>query len=952
MNETREFFGPLETDYIATVQEFDLSNRLLLEKIIDANGTVHSLFTMKYEDKLQQRTLIKNNAENKLLTKTVYNAHSDVISVMDAEGHETTYHYDYRNNIQTTTDPNGGQIITYRDALDRIVKEERKCPLGILIKATDCFYDAVGNLRRQLETVMTPEESDRHVETQWEYNSMRQVIKTIEADKTSKCKITIYKYYPSGELEYVQKPNGIKLHYSYDGLGRLEEFYGSDESFNYFYEYDALSNPWKVHDRKNGVETLKQYHTNNLLKMESLANGLEINYDYDRMGRLTLVTLPDTSTIIYEYAGPHLHKVKRQNTRGQESYAHEYVKYDLNGHLRRAQRIGKVGLVEYEYDLQGRLKKIEEPHFFESIDRRDPMGHLEQRTIKDTITKVNCQYAYNALYQLKSEQGVASHSFVHDSLFNQVKKDDLKGVINVLNQLEGLGGLHFEYDLNGNRSLSKGLLGNIKYDYDALDRLIAVESPSFKVGYRYDEANRRIAKEHYEWLEGQWKPANVERYIYLSNTEVGICDQEGHIIQLRVLGRGKKGAAGAAVALELEGVVYAPLHDHMGHVMGLVSQEDGKVCEVYRYSSFGEEQILGVDGEELESSKNPWRYGSKRKDEETGLIYFGMRYYDCEVSRWLTPDPIGMQGGPNLYAYVLNNPLQYHDPFGLVDEGVSQENTDTSSSFSDIVSRVGRALSSIMRAPGRLVEHIGRNWVPVPIVKDAMEFAGYVMAGRDVQNYKPAWKREHSAFLKTDEGIDLPGVRYVIGSGILTSQSVLIERMFKAKDSLKGVRVYGIHGASHGCVMDTMEWGLERIGFRTNQVIRAERALKYLCKEVGDNGVIYMNNHSRFAETFYRSTRSFSENEKRLFDVTNFGGAHICEEGEYGKVRNIIADKDFVSLLANPIQYAKARTGNLANVQFLPYDGWPMACHSWDNDPYQGYFNQQARIFVKNYGLN
>jgi RHS repeat-associated protein len=60
----------------------------------------------------------------------------------------------------------------------------------------------------------------------------------------------------------------------------------------------------------------------------------------------------------------------------------------------------------------------------------------------------------------------------------------------------------------------------------------------------------------------------------------------------------------------------------------------------------------------------PWRYAGKRFDNETGLIYFGERYYDRSTRCWLTPDPLEDGDGPNLYCYVHNNPLYYTDPDG------------------------------------------------------------------------------------------------------------------------------------------------------------------------------------------------------------------------------------------------------------------------------------------------
>jgi len=62
---------------------------------------------------------------------------------------------------------------------------------------------------------------------------------------------------------------------------------------------------------------------------------------------------------------------------------------------------------------------------------------------------------------------------------------------------------------------------------------------------------------------------------------------------------------------------------------------------------------------------SPWRFASKRLDEETGFYYFGKRYYSPQIGRWVTPDPAGFADGPNLYSYVHNSPLTLLDPYGL-----------------------------------------------------------------------------------------------------------------------------------------------------------------------------------------------------------------------------------------------------------------------------------------------
>ena len=113
--------------------------------------------------------------------------------------------------------------------------------------------------------------------------------------------------------------------------------------------------------------------------------------------------------------------------------------------------------------------------------------------------------------------------------------------------------------------------------------------------------------------------------------------------------------------------------DGNGNVGGLVNASDGTLSAKYDYNAFGE-TILS-DGPF--ATANPFRYSTKYQDQETGLLYYGYRYLNTSTGRWLSRDPIEeiqdrrvgesseQQGGPNLYVFVGNNPINWVDPFGL-----------------------------------------------------------------------------------------------------------------------------------------------------------------------------------------------------------------------------------------------------------------------------------------------
>jgi RHS repeat-associated protein len=66
------------------------------------------------------------------------------------------------------------------------------------------------------------------------------------------------------------------------------------------------------------------------------------------------------------------------------------------------------------------------------------------------------------------------------------------------------------------------------------------------------------------------------------------------------------------------------------------------------------------------ATANPFRFSTKFQDDETGLLYYGYRYYDPITGRWNTRDPIGERGGQNVVAFVINEPITKCDYLGLV----------------------------------------------------------------------------------------------------------------------------------------------------------------------------------------------------------------------------------------------------------------------------------------------
>ena len=98
--------------------------------------------------------------------------------------------------------------------------------------------------------------------------------------------------------------------------------------------------------------------------------------------------------------------------------------------------------------------------------------------------------------------------------------------------------------------------------------------------------------------------------------------------------------------------------DGLGSVTSL-SNAAGALAQTYTFNSFG--KLTGSSG----SLTNPFQYTAREFDTETNLYFLRNRYYDPNVGRFLSEDPVRFDGGIDFYAYVRNSPINFSDPLGL-----------------------------------------------------------------------------------------------------------------------------------------------------------------------------------------------------------------------------------------------------------------------------------------------
>ncbi|MCX6847207.1 MAG: RHS repeat-associated core domain-containing protein, partial [Verrucomicrobia bacterium] len=127
-------------------------------------------------------------------------------------------------------------------------------------------------------------------------------------------------------------------------------------------------------------------------------------------------------------------------------------------------------------------------------------------------------------------------------------------------------------------------------------------------------------------------------------------------------------AGGVGALLQIadhrSGKTYFPAYDGNGNITALVNSSTGAVAAAYEYSPFGEP--LRADAPDSVVADQPFRFSTKYTDSETGLVYYGRRYYDPKCGRFVGRDTIEEKGGRNLYAFARNNAINVYDLLGML----------------------------------------------------------------------------------------------------------------------------------------------------------------------------------------------------------------------------------------------------------------------------------------------
>ncbi|WP_148716539.1 RHS repeat-associated core domain-containing protein [Chitinolyticbacter meiyuanensis] len=588
-----------------------------------------------------------------------YDALGRLISAQDAAGNITEYRYGKNGYLALVQQPDGTQIKLEHDAEGRLLTH-----LDELDRATRYAYDQAGRISGRIDAL------DQQLG--YRYDKLGQLVTLINENGDS----YRFAYDPVGRLLEETDFGGLRTAYDYDaGSGTLQavdeagmrttlvfdaarRLVGRDagQSRERF-QYDPLGRLAQAKNRYstarfNYDEVSNLIHEQQLYSLFGLQRDYQWQHEYDELGNRIASVRPDGNRIDWlTYGSGHVHGVlwngeelasferddlHRETARALANRLNATTQYDALGRILHQQLSGATQHQrQYRYDPVGQLLNIRDSRSGDTNYRYDPVGRL--------LAAV-------------SPQGTEAFAFDPASnLVDSARSDNTlpAGLPKITgNLLRDYAGTHFDYDARGNltRKTRNGLTQ--QFSWDGFNRLIAAETATGKTEYAYDVFGRRIAKktEHgttlFLWdgdvLESEYDGATQRHYLF----------EAGSFVPL------------AQVAQRAGAEHKAYYHvDHLGTPQ-LLTDDTGEIAWSAEYKAWGEAREAISDAAKAAGIQNPLRFQGQYADEETGLHYNRHRYYDPEIGRFASRDPIGLLGGLNTHAYAPNS-TEWIDPAGL-----------------------------------------------------------------------------------------------------------------------------------------------------------------------------------------------------------------------------------------------------------------------------------------------
>ena len=685
--------------YATTQYDYDCLDNLI--QTIDNQGNI---ITIQYDTLLRKISMTDPDMGYWIYS---YDAVGNLISQTDAKNQTINFEYDELNRITLKDYPEGQQDVIYiydnqgiPNSLGRLTNvsygafDGIEFSYDILGQETQTIKEVNGieyHVQRSfdtLERISTLEYPDSETLT-YTYNSGGQIESVASGSDTY---VVDVDYNAAGQITYIEYGNGTNTTYTYDeNTLRLTNILTEDSQQNALqnlsYTYDDVGNVLTITDN---VNTANQTFTYDELNRLASANGQPYGlktYEYDTIGNML-----QKSNLTFTYgengAGPHAVTFSSDGTT---------FMYDANGNM--ASRITSGGVeISYNYDFENRL--IELNRVAAPVQLDIPLQHewnfvsiplnLPNNSIPEVFSSISNDYEQVS----KFDASIATfQNYIGDLNYDQ---------FNTISPNEG-----YEVYISNASGCTLSLEGEVisQQDIQLQEGYNLITNPNLQVkpvedalsplafGIDYDEILRYDAQtQSFESYPGTLTELVPGEAYFLhclqdatwhfqnpnsNSTTQFVYDGEGgrtmkitngytdiYIGSLYEYTYGEHTKhiflGSMRIASKTGSDIYYYHSDHLGS-SNVITDSTGEEVQLLEYAPYGE--VVINQG----SYDTSYKFTSKELD-ETGLYYYGARYYDPSLGRFITPDTyIQDYSNPqtfNRYTYCGNNPVNYIDPSG------------------------------------------------------------------------------------------------------------------------------------------------------------------------------------------------------------------------------------------------------------------------------------------------
>lgn len=614
-----------------------------------------------------RRTKVTDALNNS--TSFAYDSAYRLTGETDALGKSVSYTYDSMSNLTAATDQLGRSTNVEYDDFNRPIKTIfPPAVTGATRLQETIAYDAVGNVTSRTDQAGRV--------SSFEYDTANRLVKVTDPA----LQITQYEYNARSNVTALVDAINQRYTFDYDALGRVTA--ATRAGLIMSFAYDAGGNRTQRTDYNN-MTTSYLYDALNRLTMLTYPDASTVNYGYDKLSQLTsAANINGTVSFTYDNLG------RATSTTDVFGQVLNYT-YDANDR-RTKLSFGAITNATYAYDAVNRLTEITDSAKLAVSYVYDATSKLTSRTLPnsvattytydglDRLTRLkdakrnkviaDNQYSYNnagditqnidqsgthtygydLLDRLASATytGTAAESYAYDGVGNRTTshKSATYGY-QPFNRLVSTSTATYIYNNNGNMISKSDASGTTQFAWDFENRLTQVVTPSSgSVSYKYDALGRRIQRTLSSGISTNfiYDGQDVVKDINSDGSTVEYLNGPGIDNKIR-----QKGSSSSST--------YYFSQDHLGSTTALTGT-NGKLVERTTYDAYGNS---------AGSTRTRYGYTGRERDLDTGLLYYRARFYDPQLGRFISEDPIGFGGGINQFAYVSNSPQNATDPSGL-----------------------------------------------------------------------------------------------------------------------------------------------------------------------------------------------------------------------------------------------------------------------------------------------